>query len=284
MKFLVLGCNGMVGHMVSFYLKEQGHDVLGFARSQSKYVPSVLGDAESPDDIRKVITEGNFDSVINGIGLLNRTAEENKSRAIYLNSYLPHYLAEITSGTKTQIIHLSTDCVFSGERGGYTEEDLPDGRTFYDRSKAMGELEDNKNVTLRTSVVGPDINPEGIGLMNWFMRQEGEINGFTKMIWTGQTTLQLARTMEMAAKERICGLYNMVPNTSITKFELLKLFNHYLRNDSLVIHPADGIIADKSLKRTRFDFDCPVPDYETMVREAAEWMKAHKTMYPHYHL
>ena len=284
MRFLVLGCNGMAGHTISLYLKEQGHDVIGFAREKSKYVDSVVGDACNIDFITRIISDGKYDTVINCIGILNQFAEENKALATYLNSYFPHFLAEVTSGTDTQIIHMSTDCVFSGKRGAYTVDDFRDGETFYDRSKALGELEDNKNITLRNSIVGPDIDPNGIGLMNWFMKQNSPISGYTKTMWTGQTTLQLAKTMEVAAKEKASGLYNMVPDHSISKYDLLQLFNKYLRNNTIQISPVDGINADKSLKRTRFDFSYVIPDYEVMVSELAEWVIRHKDMYPHYGL
>lgn len=284
MKFLVCGCNGMAGHTISLYLQEQGHDVLGFDLRESKYVNSIAGNAYDTQLLERIIKNGNFDSVINCIGVLNQFAEENKALASFLNSYFPHFLAEVTAKTDTQVIHMSTDCVFSGKRGSYTEDDFQDGETFYDRSKALGELNDNKNITLRNSIVGPDINPNGIGLLNWFMKQEGEINGFTKTMWTGQTTLQLAKTMEMAAKEKAHGLYNTVPDHSISKYDLCGLFNKYLRNDSITINPVEGIIADKSLKRTRFEFSYLIPDYEQMVAEMAEWIFKHKDMYPHYNI
>lgn len=284
MKFLVLGCNGMAGHIISLYLKEQGHDVLGFARNKSRYVSSVVGNAEDTKHVRQIITDGKFNAVINCIGILNQFAEVNKSRAVYINSYLPHFLAEITSGTDTQVIHMSTDCVFSGKKGQYIETDLRDGQSFYDRSKALGELEDDKNITFRNSIIGPDIKSDGIGLMNWFMQQDGTIKGYTKSIWTGQTTLQLAKTMEAAAKERVHGLYNAVPDISISKYDLLKLLNHYFRNDTINIVPVDGIKADKSLKRTRFDFNYTIPDYEQMIFELAIWITDHQEMYPHYKL
>jgi dTDP-4-dehydrorhamnose reductase len=282
MNFFILGCNGMAGHTISLYLKEQGHAVLGFGRSKSKYIDSVVGDARDTELIRKLISENKFDSVVNCIGILNQFAEENKDSATFLNSYFPHFLAEVTANTETQVIHMSTDCVFSGKRGGYIEGDFRDGETFYDRTKALGELEDNKNITLRNSIIGPDINSEGIGLLNWFMKQNGKINGYTKSMWTGQTTLQLAKTIEMAAKEKAHGLYNAVPDHSISKYDLVLLFNHYLREDSLTINPIEGIRADKSLKRTKYDFSYLIPDYETMLAELAEWMKKHKKNYPHY--
>ena len=282
MKFLVIGCNGMAGHMISLYLKEQGHDVTGFARSKSKYVKTEIGDALDLERIKEVISVGKYDTVINCIGLLNQFAESDRANAVFINAFFPHFLAKIAENMETQIIHMSTDCVFSGKTGGYTEDAVRDGTSFYDRSKALGELEDVKNLTLRQSIVGPDIKASGIGLLNWFMQQSGEVNGFTGAMWTGQTTLQLAKTMEAAAKAKIHGLYNMVPDKNISKYELLKLFNHYIKNDELVIHPVEGVVADKTSLRTRNDFDYRIPDYKTMIEELAEWMHNHKEMYPHY--
>ena len=273
----------MAGHIISLYLQKQGHDVTGFARAKSQFIPTIIGDAANTELLCEAIQAGNYDSVINAIGLLNQFAENNHSTAILLNSFLPHFLAEVTDGTQTQIIHMSTDCVFSGKTGHYTESSQPDGYTFHDRSKAMGELTDNKNLTLRNSIVGPDIKTSGIGLLNWFMQQPGpSVNGFTRAIWTGQTTLQLAKTMEKAAMQRANGLINAVPAESITKYELLKLFNRHLRGNALEIIPVDGVTADKSLIRTNFEFDYQIPDYETMVSDLADWMRAHRSLYPHY--
>lgn len=283
MKFLVIGCNGMAGHIISVYLKEQGHNVTGYARQSSKYVDTVIGDASDFDLLKSTVLKGNYDSVINCIGLLNQFAENDHAAAVLLNGYLPHFLAKITENTDTQIIHMSTDCVFSGKTGGYTEDSVPDGTLFYDKSKAVGELNDGKNITLRNSIVGPDIKESGIGLLNWFMKQSGPVNGFTGAIWTGQTTLQLAKTMEQAAKLRAHGLYNTVPGESINKYELLKLFNTYIRRNPIEINPMDKFVADKSLVRTRYEgFEYKIPDYKTMIIELGDWMREHREMYPHY--
>ena len=282
MRFLVLGCNGMAGHLISLYLQEQGHRVTGFAREKSKLAEFVTGDATDAELVKKVVGVDRYDAVINCIGVLNRFAESNQAQAVYLNAFFPHFLAQITEGTNTQVIHLSTDCVFSGKRGQYTENDLRDGTTLYDRSKALGELEDDKNLTLRQSIVGPDIKPSGIGLLNWFLQQTGSVNGYTGAIWTGLTTLELAKVIECAAKDRIHGLYQMVPDSSISKYDLLRLFNRYLRHDRIRIVPVDCIAIDKSLLRTRRDFDYSIPDYETMISELSVWMEAHYELYPHY--
>ena len=274
----------MAGHIIALYLKEQGHQVVGFARSKSAFVETIVGDAYDTTLIAKCLEEGEYDTVINCIGMLNQFAENDKAAAAFLNGYLPHFLAKVTEGTTTQVIHMSTDCVFSGKTGPYTEASLPDGATFYDRSKALGEINDGKNLTLRNSIVGPDIKQKGIGLLNWFMQQEGEVNGYTGAMWTGQTTLQLAKTMEAAAKAKVSGLINAVPATNISKYELPKFFNHYLRNDEVKINPVAGVVADKTLVRTNNDFEYQIPDYETMVRDMAEWMRNHKELYPHYNL
>ena len=278
----------MAGHTISLYLQEQGHEVYGFDLQESKLIKSFAGNAFDTETIARVIKEGKYDTVINCIGVLNQFAENNHALAAFLNSYFPHFLAKTTEGTDTQVIHMTTDCVFSGKKGSYTEHDLRDGETFYDRSKALGELDDEKNLSLRNSIVGADINPNGIGLLNWFMNNTKDehpvVNGYTKAMWTGQCTYQLAKTMEAAAKERAHGLVNAVPDTDISKYELLKLFNKCLRGSRVQINPVEGVNADKSLKRTNWDFNYRIPDYEQMVAEMAEWIYKHKVLYPHYNL
>ena len=283
MKILVLGCNGMAGHLISLYFKEKGHEVVGFARQQSKLLDStIIGDASDMALIKKVIEEGNYDAVINCIGLLNQFAENNKAMAVLLNGYLPHYLVELTKDTKTRILHMSTDCVFAGNDGPYYEDTLPNGASFYDRSKAMGEFNNDKDLTFRNSIIGPDVKASGIGLFNWFMKQEGPIGGFTGAIWTGVTTYTLAQAMEAALKENLTGLYNLVNNTSINKFDLCSLFNKYFRAGEVEINPNDKLQLDKTLKCTRTDFSFHVPSYEQQIKDMREWVDAHPSLYPHY--
>lgn len=284
MHFLVFGASGMAGHVISNYLKEQGHNVIGYTRRPLHFIDYILGDARDTEKVKKIIEVGNYDAVINAIGILNQFAEADKEAATFLNAYFPHYLAKITADKEVQVIHMSTDCVFSGKTGPYTEKSFRDGETFYDRSKAMGELEDNKNLTLRHSIIGPDMNEYGIGLLNWFMKQEGEINGYTHAMWTGVTTLELAKIIEAAVEEKVHGLINMVYEKNISKYELLKLLNQYLRGNSVKINPYGELLLDKTLVRTNFEFDYKVPNYEIMIGEMAEWMCKHKNLYPHYRL
>ncbi len=284
MRYLVLGINGMAGHTVGLYLAKKGNDVVGFGRKQSAFIPTIVGDALKTEMLLEHISSSKYDVIVNCLGILNSAAENDKPNACFINALLPHLLVKCANQGNSQVVHLSTDCVFSGKRGKYREDDLRDGETFYDRTKALGEIEDERHLTLRTSIIGPDLNPQGIGLLNWFMNQPGAVTGYTKSIWTGQTTLQLAKTIEYACERKISGLYNIVPNSIINKFQLLSLFNKYFKEGMTHVKPIPGPKVDKSLIRTRNLLDCVIPDYEIMISELADWMKQHKALYPHYKL
>ncbi len=281
-KILVLGSTGMAGHLITLYFKEQGYDVTAYTKRPFPYTKNIIGNAFETKTFKCILLEGEYDVIINCIGILKQAADDNKSIAVYLNSYLPHLIADTLFKTKTKLIHMSTDCVFKGNSGPYYEDSLRDGLSFYDRSKALGEVEDKKNLTFRNSIIGPDINENGIGLFNWFMRQEGDINGYTRAIWTGVTTLTLAKAIEKAIEEDLCGLYNLVNNRSISKYELLCLFNKYFRNDKITINKSDSLKLDKSLRHKRNDFSFVVPSYEDMVIEMRDWIISHKDLYKHY--
>ena len=282
MRVLVLGAIGMAGHTVALYFNEQGHDVTAYSVKPFPFVRNIIGNAFEMDKFQAMLLDDSYDLVINCIGILNQTAEDNQAMAVYLNSYLPHLIADTLKKTSTKLIHMSTDCVFAGNTGPYMEDAFRDGRTFYDRSKALGEIEDSMNLTFRNSIIGLDMNAEGIGLFNWFMKQQNTVNGYTKAMWTGVTTLTLAKAMEKAAKENITGIYNLVNNQNISKYDLLCLFNKYFRNNELEIIPSDNLNLDKTLIRTRNDFSFVVPSYEQQIIEMKEWLDVHAELYPHY--
>ena len=272
----------MAGHVITLFMKEQGHQVTAFSRHNIDWCNCIVGDVRNSAFLKGCITSGEYDVVINAIGLLNNAAELNIADAIYANSYLPHFLSDTTESMTTRVFHMSTDCVFSGKNGSYTENDLRDGETVYDRSKALGELNDSKNLTFRNSIIGPDINENGIGLFNWFMRQRQHVSGYAKAIWTGVSTITLARAMECALRDRVTGIYHLVNNEAISKYELICLFNQYLRNGSVVIQPSDTVHVNKSLVNTRNDFNFVIPSYSDMVAEIRDWIYSHRSMYPHY--
>lgn len=282
MKVLILGANGMAGHTIAIYFKEQGHDVTSFSRRTCPFCKSIIGDAMNAELLKKIVIEGGYDAIINCIGILNQFAENNPERAIYINSYLPHQIVAWLKETPTRFIQMSTDCVFSGNTGPYYEDSFRDGQSYYDITKGLGEINDNKNLTLRNSIIGPDINENGIGLFHWFMKQRGTISGYTKAIWTGVTTLTLAKAMEYALLTNLTGIYNLVNNDRICKYDLLGLFNKYFRGGELIIQKSETLVLDKTLIHHRTDFDFNVPSYEQMIVEMKQWIDIHKELYPLY--
>lgn len=282
MRILVLGCNGMAGHVISMYLEEKGYIVDRVARKSLLFKETIIMNILDFDALKKLIRSTKYDCVINAVGVLNADAENNHDNAVLINSYLPHFLAKITLGLPTKIIHISTDCVFSGDKGDYCEDDLPDAKTFYGRSKALGELNDTKNLTVRTSIIGPDINENGIGLFHWFMksRTKKEISGYSSAIWGGVTTIQLAKSIELAMIKKISGLYHLTNGCKISKYNLLQLFKSHFSSTDLNIVKNNDYSTDKSLVTKNCVFD--VPSYETMVLDMQKWITNKSELYLYY--
>lgn len=268
MKILVLGSDGMVGHVVYMYLQEHGHEIKGVGEHKI-----VLSDYVTLED---EIKSGSYDAVINCTAIVNQDAEDNKVAAIKINSLLPHFLETVTAGTETVIVHRSTDCIFNGRKGKYELTDWPDAASFYARSKALGEIENEKDITIRTSLIGPETNKYGKGLFNWFYNQTGEVEGYLNAIWTGVTTIEFAREIEWLLKSKKNGIYQLVPDTTISKYELLLLFEKYFPNDRSV-KCVENIRVDKSLVPVCGGYK--VPDYETQIVEMKKWINNHHTIY-----
>ncbi len=282
MKYLIFGANGMAGHMIVLYLKEQGHTVTGFTRTACTVCDSIIGDALDREAVKNALASDDFDVAINCIGILNKAVDMDMATGIYLNSVFPHLLADLLKGSKTKVIHISSDCVFLGDKGEYKENSAKDADSFYGKTKALGEVIDNKSLTIRTSIVGPELNENGVGLFHWFMSQTSVVNGFSEVVWTGVTTLQLAKAVEAASIQNITGLYQLVNNTTVNKYELLCFFNQYCNNNKTVIHENGSFSSDKSLVNTRTDFDFKIPSYEQMIIDMSEWIKSHNDIYSHY--
>lgn len=283
MKYLVLGSNGMAGHTIYLYLKNKGHEVVGFSRSNPYHFESIItGDVTDFDLLKTHIDSSKFDAIINAVGLLNNDAENNLPNAILVNAYLPHFLEGISKNSQTKIIHISTDCVFSGKKGNYLENDLKDGSKWYDRTKALGEIENSKDLTIRTSIIGPELKNNGIGLMHWFLTQKDqEIYGYQNVFWSGVTTLYLAKAIEYFSQKNTSGIYHLVNNEKINKFDLLNLMNDLLLDIPKIIKPKDDPKIDKSLINTR-DEGIVVPSYQAMIQSVRDWIEQNSELYPHY--
>jgi len=284
MIILVLGAGGMAGHVITTYLREQGHTVDTLSANNKLDDSTTLLDVTDTKALKNYLDAKTYDIVVNCIGLLVKPSESRKDLAVMLNAYLPHFLEQHYTNSRTKNIHLSTDCVFSGENSPYHENSLHDGTLFYDRSKSLGEIINDKDLTFRMSIIGPDMNPKGVGLFNWFYSQKGEISGYTKAFWNGITTIELARGIQAAIIQNITGLYHLVPNNgaNISKFELLKIFRTEFNYGNLQINPSDTLNQDKTLINTRKDFDFKVSNYPQLIKEMHEWIIKHKNLYSHY--
>lgn len=246
MKILVLGTKGMLAHVMCEYLSQK-HTLDGIS----------LRDRE--------LTSLNnyfdrYDIVINCVGILVKESELRKDTAAYYNTYLPHYLANHVPG---KVIHISTDCVFDN--------------TFYGRSKKLGEIDSSIDVTLRTSIIGPELNPNGSGLFNWFMHQKGTVDGYTKAIWNGMTTLQLAKCIDEVIDQNLSGIHNLTDYSGIRKYDLLEAINKVFKR-KIKIEPKK-LGEDKRLTPTT---DIQLPNYETQLKELKGWIDARPKIYSHY--
>jgi dTDP-4-dehydrorhamnose reductase len=284
-KILVLGSGGMAGHIITLKLREHADvfQVTAVAHRDNALDPEILLDVTDRQALNNVLLENKPDVIVNCIGILNQAAEDRPDKAILINSYLPHFLAQFTRDSTARVIHISTDCVFSGSKGGYTETDPKDGKGFYAQTKALGEIVNQKDLTIRTSIIGPELNANGIGLFNWFAKQQGRINGYTGAYWTGVTTIELANAIIKAIGLDLTGLYQLVNNGKISKFSLLQLFlSAFSQSEVAQITPYENYRVDKSLVNTRTDHRLEVPSYDRMVKEMKQWIDAHKDLYPHY--
>lgn len=274
MKVLVIGGNGMAGHMMVRYFRKTGADVWYTVRRLSGGIGELKLDATDLDAAAETVGRVCPHLVINCVGVLNQDAERRPKEAYLVNGLLPHWLARAAEAAGGRLIHISSDCVFLGDRGGYRESDRPDGVSAYARTKALGEVHDPRHLTIRTSIIGPEIRPDGIGLLRWFLQQKGTVNGYARVLWNGVTTLELARAVEYAAgRPEIGGLVHLTAPRIVSKLELLGMFREAFGWDDVTIRPSDEPRIDRTLVRERTDFDYMPPDYPEMLAELADWMR-----------
>jgi dTDP-4-dehydrorhamnose reductase len=282
-KVLVLGSTGMLGHQVVHYLqKYSDYRIYDIAYRQKLREDTIIFDITQKEAFETLLHEIKPDYIINCVGILINGSKDVE-KAIYINAYLPHQLKRVADSLNAKLIHISTDCVFSGKKGNYKEADERDGTDIYARTKILGEIIDSKHLTLRTSIIGPELKERGEGLFHWFMMQTGEINGFTQAIWSGVTTLELAKAIYWAIENDISGLYHVTNNQTINKYDLLNLFKKHIKKD-IVIHKVDGKAVNKSFRDTRRELNYVIPSYDVMIKEMVESILDSPTLYLQYNL
>jgi len=261
-RIVVLGANGMIGHTVLRVMAaDPAHEVIGVVRSESaaRSLSGISearivsgGNVESPDVLVDLFASLCPDVVVNGVGLVKQFAQsEDPLVVLPINAIFPHRLARLCSLTGARLVHISTDCVFSGAKGGYTEEDTPDARDFYGRSKLLGEVDYPHAVTLRTSTIGHELIGAH-GLITWFLAQQGNVKGYTRAIFSGLPTFELARVIRdlVLPRAELHGVYH-VASHPISKYDLLNIVNHKY-GKKLKIEPDEHLKIDRSLNGSRF--------------------------------
>lgn len=261
-KVLVLGATGMLGNAVlRLFAQSAGYEVVGSARSSSalRLLPEELSsrvicgvDVENMDSLISLFTKAQPDVVINCIGLVKQLAEaDDPLAAIPINSLLPHRLARLCDVAGARLVHMSTDCVFAGTKGMYTEADMSDAKDLYGRSKYLGEVDYPHAITLRTSIIGHELSGAH-SLVGWFLAQQGGVRGFRRAIFSGLPTVELARVIRdnVLPHPELHGVYH-VSAEPINKFDLLTLIAKAY-GKTIDITPDDNLVIDRSLDSTRF--------------------------------
>lgn len=280
-KVIVLGASGMAGHVIYTYLQEHTkYQIIGTTNSTYLNENCISLDVFNQLQVEKFITKNKPDVIINCVGSLIRESKSHPDRTIYCNAYFPYFLKNCAANVGARLVHISTDCVFSGNSGGYYEDSFKDATDVYGLSKSLGEINDDTNLTIRTSIIGPEIKKNGEGLFHWFMAQNGTINGYKSNFWSGVTTLELAKFIVWQINTSSTGLINLTNGIAISKYDLLKLINDEFHRNIDIISEKD-YVCDKSLKSHR-EIDYKVPSYEVMIKEAKKFMIEHKQYYAHY--
>jgi dTDP-4-dehydrorhamnose reductase len=283
MRLLVLGVTGMLGSAMFRTLAAgaDGHELVGTMRGTPS--PDALGpkgrarvvggvDVENHDSLVRIFSEVRPDAVINCVGLVKQLADANNPLlAVPINTLLPHRLAALCSIAGARLVHVSTDCVFSGAKGGYLESDFPDAYDLYGRSKLLGEVDHANSITLRTSIIGHELSGSR-SLIGWFLAQEGHVKGYTRAIFSGLPTLELALVVRdfVLPRPALHGLYHVAAEP-IDKFKLLTLVAQ-VYGKKIEIVPDDEFIIDRSLNGERFQAATGyvAPPWQTLIERMHE--------------
>lgn len=265
MNVLVIGAGGMLGYATFRYLQSRGYQVTGITKT--KPIPGVLRmDAADEGAFGCFLRQESFDAVINCAALLLKPSQERKCEAVRLNAWLPHFLDAYCRSSGGYLIQVSTDAVFSGVRGGYQEYDPSDADTFYGQSKFLGEVSNSHALTVRSGFWGLDTNPEGAGLLQWFLRQNGPISGYARAMFNGVSNLEFAKFADAALQSRWTGVYHLCAAEVVSKYDFLLLANRVFSKGIQIVED-ESVVIDRSLKCVRSEIPYRQKPFEQMMDE-----------------
>ena len=278
-KVLVLGSTGMLGHMVHHFLdSSKTYDLYDLSFRNKLTSKTIILDISDQQKLSNLINDLSPDVIINCIGVLIKGSKENLKNAIYINAYFPHWLKDVCEDINCKLIHISTDCVFSGKNGGNDESSIMDAIDDYGKTKSLGEFDSINHLCIRTSIIGPELKQNGEGLMDWLFNQQGTINGFKNVFWSGVTTLELAKAIHFSIENNISGLWNVTNGEAISKYELLKKIIKTFSINKLKLESNTDKISDKSLKSIR-GINYKVPSYQIMLEDLADYYRENQKLY-----
>ncbi len=282
-KVTVVGAGGMAGHIVSLYLAGTGRYRIQNLSHTLKLAPDWLTvDVEDTRAVELALDGFKPEVVVNCAGTLVKHSSENPGMAAFVNGYFPHFLERLGGKKNFRLVHLSTDCVFSGVKGAYLESDARDGKDFYAQSKAMGEVINGRDLTIRTSIVGPELKRHATGLFHWLMTSRGTVKGYERVFWNGVTTLELAKAIDAFMGAGTAGLCHLVSPERISKHDLIKLMRDTWGRREPQIVPESGVTSDKTLVSTRNDLPYAPVGYSSQMAELKAWVFARKEIYAPY--
>jgi dTDP-4-dehydrorhamnose reductase len=282
LRLLILGGSGMLGHQLWRGLHAQHDTWVTLRRPVADFAAHNLFDEAKAiqfDDItddtalERALGQAKPEAVINCVGIIKQRDEaSDEALTLRVNAEFPHRLAKRCGAAGARLIHFSTDCIFAGTKGNYTESDPSDATDLYGQSKHQGEVADAHCVTLRTSVIGHELGTN-LALLDWFLSQRFQaINGYTKAIYSGFTTLEMARIVDRILTQHtdLSGVWH-VASEPISKFGLLQLCREKLGWEG-VIEPNDEFVCDRSLNADRFNqaTGYTPPSWEAMISELAQ--------------
>jgi dTDP-4-dehydrorhamnose reductase len=283
MRVLIVGGDGMLGHELFNHFVKHHDTRVTLHRELAAYEQFRLftnGNAYAGIDVRfdppllEVLAAFQPQAVINAVGIVKqREAAHEYIPSIEINALLPHRLALLCRAIGARLVHVSTDCVFSGKKGNYRDDAPSDAEDLYGKSKFLGEVRDTHAITLRTSMIGPELARK-TSLLEWFLAQRGTVNGFTKAIFSGFSTMELARIIETVLEfPAASGVYN-VSSEPISKHDLLVLIKEKMRLPIEIV-PDGAFQCDRSLDSTCFraEFHYTPPVWEAMIDELARELK-----------
>lgn len=282
-KISIAGAGGMAGHMLSLYLAGTGrYQVQNLSHSVKLAEDWLTVDAEDTAAVAAALARHAPEVVVNCVGTLVKQSQDDPGAAAFINGYFPHFLERLAAKNNFKLIHISTDCVFSGSRGGYTEADARDGKDFYAQSKAMGEVINARDLTVRTSIIGPELKKNATGLFHWLMTSTGTVKGFDRVFWNGVTTLELAKAIDAFIGAGTTGLCHLVSPEKISKHDLLTLLRDVWGRRAPEITREPGVVGDKTLVSTRVDLPLRPAGYRRQLEELRAWVYANKALYAPY--